>query len=119
MPRTTPRGTHRPRRPAGVAITLTPYERAVIRASIAHKLARLPETHAALAASDELSAHRTIREHRDYLHLLDDLGWAAHDPRPDFPLTMPADALGRTLARLSAEDPAVAAICSALLERLP
>jgi len=96
-----------------------PYERIVVRAAIALKLARLDETHMTLADTDELNAHRIIREHRDYLRLLDDLGWAVHDPRPDFPLTMPVAALGRTLARLADQDPAVAAVCDSLLERLP
>lgn len=91
----------------------------VVRAAIALKLARLDETHGTLANTDELNAHRIIREHRDYLRLLDDLGWAVHDPRPDFPLTMPVEAVGRTLARLADQDPAVAAVCDALLERLP
>lgn len=100
-------------------VALTPYERVIVRAAIALKLARLDETHATLATTDELNAHRIIREHRDYLRLLDDLGWAVHDPRPDFPLTMPVDALGRALARLADQDPAVAAVRDALLERLP
>ena len=119
MPRTTPRGTRPPQSPAGVVVALTPFERIIVRAAIALKLARLDETHATLAHTDELNAHRIIREHRDCLRLLDDLGWAAHDPRPDFPLTMPVEALGRTLARLADQDPAVAAVCDALLERLP
>ena len=100
-------------------LALTPSERNTVRDSIARKLARLDETHATLAACDELNAHRIIREHRDYLRLLDDLGWAVHDPRPGFPLTMPVEALGRTLAQLADQDPAVAAVCDALLERLP
>jgi hypothetical protein len=100
-------------------VALTPYERIIVRASIALRLARLDETHATLANTDELNAHRIIREHRDYLRLLDDLGWAVHDPQPEFPITMPADALGRTLAQLADQDTAVAAVCDALLERLP
>jgi len=100
-------------------VALTPYERIIVRAAIALKLARLEETHATLAHTDELNAHRIIREHRDYLRLLDDLGWSVHDPRPHFPLTMPVEALGRTLARLADQDPAVAAVCDALLQRLP
>lgn len=119
MPRTTPRGTRPPQTPAGVVVELTPYERALVRDAIALKLTRLDETHATLANTDELNAHRIIREHRDYLRLLDDLGWAAHDPRAAFPITMPADALGRTLALLADQDPAVAAVCDALLARLP
>jgi hypothetical protein len=74
---------------------------------------RLGETH---ANTNALNAHRIIR---DRLRLLDDLGWAVHDPRPEFPITMPADALGHTLARLADQDPAVAAVCDTLLERLP
>jgi hypothetical protein len=100
-------------------VELTPYERIIVRAAIALKLARLDEAHTTLANTDELNAHRIIREHRDYLRLLDDLGWAVHDPRPAFPITMPADALGRTLAQLAGQDPAVAAVCDALLNRLP
>jgi hypothetical protein len=100
-------------------VALTPYERIVVRAAIALKLARLDETHTTLANTDELNAHRIIREHRDYLRLLDDLGWAVHDSRPAFPITMPGDALGRTLAQLADQDPAVAAVCDALLDRLP
>lgn len=100
-------------------MALTPYERIIVRDAIALKLAHLDETHETLANTDELNAHRIIREHRDYLRLLDDLGWAVHDPRPEFPITMPADALGRTLAPLANQDPAVAAACDALLERLP
>lgn len=119
MPRTTPRGTRPPQTPAGLAVELTPYERALVRDAIALKLAGLDETHATLATTDELNAHRIIREHRDYLRLLDDLGWAVQDPRPTFPITMPADALGRTLAQLADQDPAVAAVCDALLARLP
>lgn len=102
-----------------MVVALTPYERIIVRAAIALKLTRLDETHTTLANTDELNAHRIIREHRDYLRLLDDLGWALHDPRPHFPLTMPVEALGRTLARLADQDPAVAAVCDALLERLP
>ena len=119
MPRTTPRGTRPPQSPAGVVVALTPYERIIVRASIALKLARLDETHASLANTDELTAHRIIREYHDYLRLLDDLGWTVHDPRPEFPLTMPADVLGRVLVSLADQDPAVAAVCDALLERLP
>ena len=66
-----------------------------------------------------LRAHRIIREYRDYLRLLDDLGWAVHDARPCFPLSMPAVALGRTLAQLAEHDEAVGAVCDALLDRLP
>jgi hypothetical protein len=102
-----------------VALALTRAERNAVRDSIASKLARLDETHAALATCDELSAHRIIREYRDYLRLLDDLGWAIHDPRPSFPLSMPATALGRTLAQLAERDEAVSAVCDALLDRLP
>jgi len=119
MPPTTPRGTRPPHAPAGVVVVLTPYERIIVRAAIALKLARLDETHATLASTDELNARRIIREHRDCLRLLDDLGWAIHDPRPSFPLTMPAVALGRTLAQLAEHDEAVSAVCDALLDRLP
>ena len=119
MPRTTPRSSHRPQPPAGVAITLSKDERNALRDSIAHKLAQLAKAHAALATCDELSAHRIIREHRDYLRLLDDLGWAAEDRRLVFRIAMPARPLGQTLARLAADDPAAAAVCAALLERLP
>jgi len=119
MPRTTPRGTRPPQSPAGLVVALTPHERSTVRTAIALKLARLNKTHATLATTDELTAHRIIREHHDYLRLLDDLGWAVHDPRPEFPITMPATALGRTLARLADQDLAVADVCNALLERLP
>jgi len=119
MPRTTPRNSRPPQPPSGVAITLDTEERNALRDSIAGKLAQLPKAHATLATCDELSAHRIIREHRDYLRLLDDLGWAAEDHRLAFPITMPARPLGRTLARLAEDDPAAAAVCASLLERLP
>lgn len=117
MSRSTPRGTRPPQSPTSF-VALTPHERIAVRAAIALKLARLDETHLTLASTDELNAHRIIREHRDYLRLLDDLGWAVHDPRLEFPITMPADGLGRTLAQLVETDPGVAAVCHALLERL-
>jgi len=119
MPPTKPRGTRPPHATTGVLLALTPAERNAVRDSIARKLARLDETHATLATCDELSAHRIIREHRDYLRLLDDLGWAIHDPRPCFPLSMPATALGRTLAQLAEHDEAVGVVCDALLDQLP
>jgi len=72
-----------------------------------------------LATCDELTARRLMREHHDYLRLLDDLGWNKHDPRPWFPITMPAAAFGRALAQLARRDPAVADVCAALLQRLP
>lgn len=119
MPRTTPRSSRPPQPPAGVAITLSKEERDALRDSIAGKLAHLAKAHATLATCDELSAHRIICEHRDYLRLLDDLGWAAKDRRLVFPITMPARPLGRTLAHLAKDDPAAAAVCAALLKRLP
>jgi hypothetical protein len=118
MPRTSSHGTQPPRQ-AGVVLFLTAPERASVRAGIVGRLAQLGDVHTTLSRCDEFTARRVIREHRDYLRLLDDLGWAEQDPRPWFPITMPATAFGRALAQLARRDPAVAAVCAALLERLP
>src|SRR6266516_8048261 len=116
MSQTTPRGPHQPH--AGVVLFLTAQERIAVWNSIAYKFAQLQQTGAKLARSDELTARRIIREHEDYLRLLEDLGYEAADPRRTFHVTMPARALGRTLAQLAANDRAVADVCLALLERL-
>jgi hypothetical protein len=102
-----------------VLLFLTRQERASVRAGIAARLAQLADVHDTLAACDEPTARRLIREHRDYLRLLDDLGWTEDDPRSRFPITMPAPALGRALAQLARRDTAVASVCAALLDRLP
>jgi hypothetical protein len=102
-----------------VVLFLTREERTSVRAGIAARLGQLADVHDTLAAGDELAARRLIREHRDYLRLLDDLGWREDDARSRFPITMPAPALGRALAQLARRDVAVAAVCTGLLERLP
>jgi hypothetical protein len=117
MSHTTPTGPHQPH--AGVVLYLTAQERIAVWNSIAYKFAQLERTGAKAARSDELTALRIIREHEDYLRLLEDLGDEAADPRHTFHVTMPARALGRTLAKLAADDRAVADVCLALLERLP
>ena len=82
--------------------TITGEQRDAIYEHIVERLTFLPDLHLCLRRGDVAIARRLSREFRQDLRLLDDLG-LGDDGRSQVPVTMPADELAETLARLRAD----------------
>jgi hypothetical protein len=85
-----------------VSVTISAVQRNAIYDDVLHDLTGIGDIFICLEQGDVASAQRMRRAYETDLCLLDDLGWAARDPREDFELTLAPAVLARVCCRLSA-----------------
>jgi len=83
-----------------MSITITAERRATLWADVVADLAAIDSVYRAIQAGEWAQA-RTLRcRYEQDMRLLDDIGWAEHQPGERFDLTIPPDELRATLQRL-------------------
>jgi hypothetical protein len=81
-------------------VTLTRAQRDAIYQMVVNHLSGIGDVWISVQGGDFATAKRLGRDFAEYLRLLEDLGWTETTDRETVALTVPADELTRTLARL-------------------
>ena len=83
-----------------MSITITAERRATLWADVVADLAAIDSVYRAIQAGEWAQA-RTLRcRYEQDMRLLDDIGWAEHEPGECFAITVPAEELRPVLQRL-------------------